>query len=59
MSNQTKLRLEILRCPVHGYWAIGLESTRLTNAKCCGRWETVKEFRVPADRLIKDVEAVL
>ena len=42
--------LAINRCPTHGFWAITIEDdmtgVRVTPSKCCGRWDTVKEFRM-------------
>ena len=47
--------LEILRCKTHGQWAISVGDsnggTRITAIKCCGRWDTVKQFPMSADRL--------
>lgn len=43
-------KLCIVRCPTHYYYAISIDDpdtgigTRVTPSKCCGRWDTVKEF---------------
>ncbi len=58
-----QLVLSIDRCPTHGYWAVsigrGYGSTRLTPTKCCGRWDTVREWKFSeedAERLISAVQ---
>ena len=42
--------LAIIRCPVHAFWGISIErgdtGTRLTPSKCCGRWETIQQWRL-------------
>jgi hypothetical protein len=54
--------LSINKCPAHGYWSISIGdehgSVRLTEGKCCGRWDTVREWRydeTQASRLLSDV----
>lgn len=41
-------KLVINKCPTHGYWSVSIDDehggTRVTRSKCCGRWDTVKEF---------------
>ena len=59
--------LSINRCPIHAdFWAICLDwrtakgdghGTRLTPSKCCGRWETIKQFKVSAIDLRCMIEA--
>lgn len=56
-----KYSLSIYRCSIHQeFWAISLDNqdergngtgTRLTPSKCCGRWNTVKSFRMNKDDL--------
>lgn len=50
-SDRHALRLCVCRCP-HGTYAISLDygdrGTRLTGAKCCGRWTVEREFVVTA-----------
>lgn len=62
--------LSYLRCPVHGQFqcfSVGRPTslgkidpdaggTRVTDGKCCGRWTTIYELVVDADRLIKEIE---
>lgn len=48
--------LSILKCETHDYWAIAVEredggGTRLTPAKCCGSWGTVKRLRMTPAQL--------
>lgn len=54
-----KLTLAIDHCPKHGFFAISVNNrrddgwgggTRLTQGKCCGTWQTFKEWSVtPAE----------
>ena len=41
-------RLSLNRCPNHGTFSVSLDSgrsgTRLTSAKCCGRWVEVQSW---------------
>jgi hypothetical protein len=43
-----KRYLAINQCPVHKFWSITLDDEsggiRLTPSKCCGRWDTIKQF---------------
>lgn len=48
------------RCPLHGYEAIsfqekGAGGQRLTHSKCCGRWESLKRWRVDPWDLVVDI----
>lgn len=48
--------LSINRCPEHSdFWSISIDSdsggTRLTSAKCCGRWHVVKRFEMTPEKL--------
>ncbi|HET9893197.1 MAG TPA: hypothetical protein VFQ42_22155 [Mycobacterium sp.] len=48
-SNTTTsdLTVEIVRCANgHDFTAIIINGTRITNSKCCGRWTTVRKFKV-------------
>lgn len=44
----TKHSLAINVCQDHGVWAISIDDEsggiRLTDGKCCGRWEVVKSW---------------
>ena len=51
--------IQIDRCPVHPeFYAIAVgdehSSTRLTPSKCCGRWQTIKQWPL-TPRQIDDI----
>jgi hypothetical protein len=56
------LVLSINRCPLHGYWAVCIGrsygSTRLTPGKCCGRWDTVREWEFDEAEAARLISAV-
>jgi NTP pyrophosphatase (non-canonical NTP hydrolase) len=47
---QREQYLAINKCPNHGFYSITVEDddtgTRVTPSKCCGRWDTVKRWKV-------------
>lgn len=52
------------RCPIHHYEAISLNTSddgenqgglRLTRGKCCGRWESLKRWKIDPWQLAVDV----
>ena len=58
--------LAISRCPTHReFWAVMVEDedgrgTRVTPSKCCGRWETVKRWKLDermANEIIDEVSS--
>lgn len=49
MSEETEI--QILQCPIHtDFFALAIEEngccTRITPGKCCGRWDTVRSWRL-------------
>lgn len=44
------MKLVIARCPTHGFWAVTIDAensgTRVTPGKCCGRWDTVHQWKL-------------
>lgn len=34
-------KVEILRCPKHGCYAIAVGGVRVTPSKCCGSWDVL------------------
>jgi hypothetical protein len=52
-----KIRIEINVCPNgHDFYCIATENRRLTPAKCCGSWKTLRYWMVDADELIEDIK---
>jgi hypothetical protein len=51
----SKAYLAINRCPNHGCFSISIDNetggTRLTDNKCCGRWDIVKRFPMTEKQL--------
>lgn len=46
--------LEILYCPKHRIYGIGLNGTRITPTKCCGSWDVPREWKkIPVDDIRK------
>lgn len=60
MSKPSEVRLQLLRCP-HGQFALSVAdangdgSTRITNGKHCGRWNTVETWIVDADEAVEAI----
>lgn len=42
------IKLEIVRCPMHGYYAVCINDTRITPDKCCGSWSVFKAWQISA-----------
>jgi hypothetical protein len=56
-----KTYLSINRCPVHSdFWSISIDDEicgqRITPSKCCGRWRTVKQWRLDARMITSMME---
>lgn len=41
-----KPQLQILYCPEHKFYAVGVASLRVTPSKCCGSWTILKSWPV-------------
>lgn len=53
MSN---VRIAILKCPAHGFMCVCINDLRITHGKCCGSWQTVREWTTTAERLAVDLK---
>jgi hypothetical protein len=47
------VKLEILTCRAHGFFAVTIDNSRVTPDKCCGSWNVVRSWNVPAEDVAK------
>ncbi len=43
-----KVKVELLLCPAHRYYAIAINDGRVTPDKCCGSWTVQRAWEVDA-----------
>ena len=57
------VQLAVIMCPLHRVRGLQLVlpygGVRLTQGKCCGRWDTVETFTVNAEALVDEVESAV
>jgi len=51
-----KFKVKLLKCPEHGYECLAINNTRITDKKCCGKWEEQRTFVVLAEQLESIIE---
>lgn len=58
-----RIWLSIDQCPIHRYWAISLVDetggVRLTDSKCCGRWDTAHKFAMTPSKIQSIIDALV
>lgn len=49
--------VEFVECPYgHGAQAVVIGGTRVTGAKCCGSWTTIKKMKVAVSEIIEALQ---
>lgn len=48
-----EVKVEILRCPQHGFYAVAINDSRVTDSKCCGSWSVIRTWRTLKSNIAK------
>lgn len=49
-------KLEIVRCSMHGYYAVVVNDSRISPSKCCGSWSVLRSWTVKKSDITKPLE---